>query len=116
MAREISRRDFLKSGILLGAVGSIGGLAAILPEHDEDRELSGCEKIISVEPYHSTRLFITYETPNSQTRVSVHYSNKFRCGDVVIDPRDYLRICGGSMPYGAFDAEKYAEYKRPHNG
>ena len=58
---------------------------------------------------------IVYEDKNGQVyKKTIHQSNKFRCEDVVIDPRDYLSLYGGLMPYGKFDAEEHKKYKEQH--
>jgi hypothetical protein len=73
----------------------------------------GPEEIISVDPHHATRIFIKYRDKNGQIYIdTIHQSNKFSCGDVTIDPHDYLGLYGGSMPYGAFNADEYKAYKK----
>ena len=101
-------------------VGSIAvsiiaiGITFIFSDCNEKR--LGPEKIISVHKHHATRIFITYKDRNGQTyKKTIHQSDKFRCGDIVIDPHDFLEIYGGEMTYGPFDAGKYAEYRKIKN-
>ena len=92
------------------------GITFIFSACNESQKRLGPEKIISVDKHHDTRIFITYKDRNSQTYIeTIHQSNKFRCGDIVIDPHDFLRKYGGEMPYGPFDAGKYAEYRKIKN-
>jgi len=80
---------------------------------DRGPEKLGPDEILVIEPHHETRIFITYRDKNEQTyRQTVHRSTKFKCGDIVIDPRDFLKSHADRMPYGAFDAAAYAEYKK----
>ena len=89
------------------------GLTFIFSDCNGRQKRLGPEKIISVDKHHDTRIFITYKDRNSQTyKEAIHQSNKFRCGDIVINPHDFLRIYGGEMPYGPFDAGKYADYRK----
>ena len=85
----------------------IVGLAIISGcECAPDRRL-GPEEIISIEPHHATRIFIKYRDKNGQIYTeTIHQSNKFKCKNTVIDPHDYLRLYGGSKPYGTFEEPK----------
>ncbi len=92
------------------------GITFIFSDCNESQKRLGPEKIISVDKHSDTRIFITYKDRNSQTyKETIHQSNKFRCGDIVIDPHDFLGTYGGEMPYGPFDAGKYAEYRKIKN-
>jgi len=92
------------------------GITFIFSDCNESQKRLGPEKIISVDKHHDTRIVITYKDRNSQTyKETIHQSNEFRCGDIVIDPHDFIEIYGGEMPYGPFDAGKYAEYRKIKN-
>ena len=92
------------------------GITLIFSACNESQKRLGPEKIILVDKYHYTRIFITYKDRNGQTyKETIHQTYKFRCGDIVIDPHDFLGIYGGEMPYGPFDAGRYAEYKKIKN-
>jgi len=43
---------------------------------------------------------------------SINQSNKFYCRRIVVDPRDYLSLYDGMLPYGRFDEERYRKYRR----
>jgi len=88
-------------------------LAGLLGCSQSKQEMLGPEEIIAIDSHHYTRIFITYKDLNGSVyNKSIHHSNKFICSGIIINPRDFLALYGGSFPFGPFDAEKYAVYKK----
>ena len=72
-------------------------------------------EIVSVEPLNEKMVFVEYKDNRDHIcQIKVRQSQLFICGDIILDPKDYLEACGGLMEYGPFDAEEYEEYKLTH--
>lgn len=92
---------------------TIGLNSLVLNSCNEIPEKMGPKDIISVEPYHATRIKIIYLDRNGNIYTkTLHHLNEFESEEGIIDPQDYLVFYGGKMDYGKFDSTKYAEYKK----